>query len=211
MPYLLIIAVFMAYFLLHSLMASITFKQWLAKKWPAVMTYYRLIFNAVAIILSIPLAIIMFLYPGEILWQWQGLGFYITSAIALLALIGFIVSLHYYDLSEFWGLRQLKENNSSVHDQESFHISPFHRYVRHPWYFFAIVLIWTRDVSSVQFLVYVLVTAYFFFGSRLEERKLIAYHGDVYKKYQHKVAGIIPLPWKFLNKKQAQALLDEAK
>ncbi len=175
------------------------------------MPYYRLAFNMLAIILCIPLLIIMLLYPGEVLWQRQGLSFYITSAIAVLALVGFIVSLQYYDLSEFWGIRQLKECNSSVYDQENFHISPFHRYVRHPWYFFAIVIIWTRDVSSVQLLVYLLVTAYFFFGSFLEERKLIAYHGEVYKKYQQKVAGIIPLPWKFLTKKQAQELLDEAK
>ncbi|MBE9526582.1 MAG: hypothetical protein IME94_06365 [Proteobacteria bacterium] len=211
MPYFLIIAVFLAYFILHSLLASIMLKQWLAIKWPAVMPYYRLAFNVLAIILCIPLLIIMFLYPGEVLWQWQGLSFYITSAIAVLALVGFIVSLQCYDLAEFWGIRQLKERNSSVHDQENFHISPFHRYVRHPWYFFAIVLIWTRDVSSVQLLVYLLVTAYFFFGSLLEERKLIAYHGEVYKKYQQKVAGIIPLPWKILSKKQAQELLDETK
>ena len=175
------------------------------------MPYYRLIFNALAIILGIPLMIIMFLYPGEVLWQWQGMGFYISSAIAVLALIGFIISLQYYDLSEFWGMRQLKECNKSVHYQENFHISPFHRYVRHPWYFFAIVLIWTRDVSSVQLLVYLLVTAYFFFGSRMEERKLIAYHGEVYRKYQQKVAGIIPLPWKFLSVQQAQQLLNEDK
>ena len=211
MPYFLIIAVFLAYFVLHSLLASIMLKQWLAKKWPTVIPYYRLVFNVLAIILCIPLLIIMLLYPGEILWQWQGISFYITSAIAVLALLGFIVSLQYYDLSEFWGIRQLKERNDSVYDQENFHISPFHRYVRHPWYFFAIVLIWTRDVSSVQLLVYLLVTAYFFFGSYLEERKLIAYHGEVYKKYQQKVAGIIPLPWKILSKKQAQELLDETK
>lgn len=207
MPYLWICILFLSYFALHSLLASITFKQRVAQKWPHVMPYYRLIFNILAVILSIPLIIIMFVYPGEILWQWQGMGFYISSVLSVLALVGFIVSLQYYDLPEFWGTRQLKEHNTSVYDQENFHISPFHRYVRHPWYFFAIVLIWTRDVSTLQFLVYTLVTVYFFYGSRLEERKLIAYHGEVYKKYQQKVSGIIPLPWKILSKKQAQQLL----
>ncbi|NOQ78438.1 MAG: hypothetical protein GQ546_03450, partial [Gammaproteobacteria bacterium] len=79
----------------------------------------------------------------------------------------------------------------------------------HPWYFFALVLIWTRDVSSVQLLVYSLVTAYFVIGSKIEEQKLIAYHGEVYKKYQQKVAGVIPLPWKILSAEQAQQLLSE--
>lgn len=209
MQYLVVIAIFMAYFILHSLMASIMVKTWFAQKWPDVMPFYRIIFNIQAVILTIPLLVVMFLYPGETLWQWQGYGFYISSGLALLALSGFIISLQHYDLAEFLGTRQLRENNISVHDQENFHISPFHRYVRHPWYFFSLVIIWTRDVSTVQLLVYSLVSAYFLFGSQLEERKLIAYHGEVYRKYQQKVAGIIPLPWKILSKKQAEILLSE--
>lgn len=211
--YLVVIGVFVAYFILHSLMASIAMKQWIASRWPAAMPYYRLSFNALAIVLTIPLLWVMYRNPGEVLWQWQGVGFFITTALALLAVIGFVYSLNHYDLAEFWGTRQLKEQKQqgsrSVYDQESFHISPFHRYVRHPWYFFALVIIWTRDVSTVQLLVYLLVTGYFILGSRLEERKLIAYHGDVYRKYQQKVAGIVPLPWKILTAHQAQALLDE--
>jgi len=184
-------------------------KQWVAGHWPGLMPWYRLIFNALAIILLIPLLIVMFLFPGESLWRWHGIGFYLSSALAVMAVIAFFYSLKHYDLSEFWGTRQLREANSSVHDQESFHISPFHRYVRHPWYFFSLVIIWTRDVSSVQLLVYSLITAYFIFGSLLEEKKLIAYHGKVYKKYQQKVAGVFPLPWKTLTAEQAQKLLDE--
>ncbi len=188
-------------------MASLMVKQWVVRRWPGLMPYYRLLFNALAIILSIP--VLVFLYPGEPLWQWQGTGFYLTSALALLAVIGFLYSLNHYDLSEFWGTRQLKEANQSVHDQEKFQISPFHRYVRHPWYFFALVIIWTRDVSTVQLIVYLLVTAYFIYGSYLEEKKLIAYHGEVYKKYQQKVAGIIPLPWKTLSIQEAETLLKQ--
>jgi protein-S-isoprenylcysteine O-methyltransferase Ste14 len=125
-----------------------------------------------------------------------------------MALVGFLLSLKYYDLAEFFGTRQIKEHNNSVNDQEHFHVSPFHRFVRHPWYFFALVLIWTRDISTVQLLVYLLVTAYFIIGSKIEEKKLIVYHGKVYKKYQQKVSGVIPLPWKILTKKQVQELLD---
>ncbi|MCP3851873.1 MAG: hypothetical protein GY694_16810 [Gammaproteobacteria bacterium] len=209
LPYLIVTAVFLAYFALHSLTASIMMKQWVAKHWPDVMPYYRLTFNGLALALSIPLLVVLYWFPGESLWQWQGMGFYLTSAIALLAVIGFFYSLKYYDLSEFWGTRQLKEHNTSIHDQENFHISPMHRYVRHPWYFLALVIIWTRDVSTVQLLAYSMVTAYFVIGSRMEERKLIAYHGEVYKKYQQKVAGVLPLPWKFMTQDQAKQMLDE--
>jgi len=208
-PYFIIAAVFISYFAFHSLLASLMVKQWVARHWPGLMPYYRLMFNALAIILSIPLVVLVLLYPGEPLWQWQGMGFYLSSALALLAVAGFLYSLKHYDLSEFWGTRQLKEGNQSVHDQEKFQISPFHRYVRHPWYFFGLVIIWTRDVSSVQLVVYLLVTAYFIYGSHLEEKKLIAYHGEVYKKYRQKVAGLFPLPWKILSREEAEQLLRE--
>ncbi len=208
-PYLVIVGVFISYFVFHSLMASLMVKHWVARHWPGLMPYYRLLFNALAVILSIPLVLLVFLYPGEPLWQWQGVAFYLTSALALLAIIGFFYSLNHYDLAEFWGTRQIREANQSVHDQEKFQISPFHRYVRHPWYFFSLVIIWTRDVSSVQLVIYLLVTAYFIYGSYLEEKKLIAYHGEVYKKYQQKVAGLFPLPWKILSKQEADNLLKE--
>ncbi len=207
--HLLILSVFVAYFVFHSLMASIMVKQWVAGHWPGFMPYYRLLFNALAIILSIPLVILTFLYPGEPIWQWHGTGFYLTSVLALLAVAGFVSSLKHYDLSEFWGTRQVREGNKSVHDQEQFQISPFHRYVRHPWYFFSLVIIWTRDIYSVQLDVYLLLSCYFIYGSWLEEKKLLAYHGEVYKKYQQKVAGVFPLPWKILSRQEAQQLLSE--
>ncbi len=207
MAYFIIISVFLSYFILHSIVASITMKQWMATHYPAIMPWYRLIFNALAILLSFPLLAVMLFFPGEPLWAWHGIAFYLSNILALMALIAFFYSLKYYDLAEFWGTRQLKEKNQTVEDQENFHISPFHRYVRHPWYFFSLVIIWTRDVSTIQLLVYSLVTAYFIIGSKLEERKLVSYHGEIYKKYQQKVAGVIPLPWKILSTKEADQLL----
>jgi protein-S-isoprenylcysteine O-methyltransferase Ste14 len=207
--YLIIVIVFFSYFALHSLLASLMMKQWFAGRWPQWMPFYRLVFNVLAVLFLMPLLLLMFLFPGEPVWQWTGTGFYITTALALLAVLGFFYSLRYYDLSEFWGTRQLREDNRTTHDQERFHISPFHRYVRHPWYFFALVLIWTRDLTTVHLLVYSLMTLYFIVGAQLEERKLVAYHGEVYRKYQQKVASLLPLPWKILSADEAQSLVNE--
>jgi hypothetical protein len=43
-------------------------------------------------------------------------------------------------------------------------------------------------------------------GSRLEERKLIAHFGEVYRQYCQQVPGLIPLPWRWLNKEEADRL-----
>ena len=47
------------------------------------------------------------------------------------------------------------------------------------------------------------LSLYFFVGSKLEENKLLIYHGDVYRRYCEKVPGIVPRPWRYLTKKQA--------
>lgn len=211
MIHLLIIIIFVLYFIIHSVVASLLVKSWVADHWPQFMPYYRLAFNTLAILLALPLLGLLVHYPGEPLWQWQGLSFYIINGLALFALMGFFVSLNDYDLSEFWGTKQWREGNKTVHDQEVFHISPFHRYVRHPWYFFLLVLLWTRDVSSTQLTAYVMLTLYLIIGSRFEERKLIAYHGEVYREYQQKVACLIPLPWKILTASEAEVLIEKYK
>lgn len=205
---LLIIAVFLAYFLLHSLTASLWMKQQIAACCPAVVPYYRLLFNLLATLLALPLIYLAWRYPGEPLWHWQGVAFYIANGVALLALIALFYSTRLYDMGEFLGLNQAKGEVHEVKDLERFQISAFHRYVRHPWYFLILVMIWTRDISTTQLLIYTLVTLYLIVGSRLEERKLIAYHGKVYEAYRKRVAGLFPLPWKILSKRDATALLE---
>jgi hypothetical protein len=44
----------------------------------------------------------------------------------------------------------------------------------------------------------------------LEEKKLLIYHGDIYRRYMARVPGLIPLPWKFLTAEEAEALLKQS-
>jgi len=205
---LLIIAVFLAYFVLHSLTASLWMKQRVATCCPAVVPYYRLLFNILASLLALPLLYLAWRYPGESLWQWHGVAAYFANGLALLAFIAFLYSTRLYDMGEFLGLSQARGKVHEIKDLERFQISIFHRYVRHPWYFMILVILWTRDISTTQLLIYTLVTLYLIVGSRMEERKLIAYHGKVYEAYRKRGAGLFPLPWKILSKKDAALLLE---
>ena len=54
-----------------------------------------------------------------------------------------------------------------------------------------------------------LVSAYLLAGSQLEERKLLIYHGERYRRYRTRVAGLLPLPWRILTKKEAERLLHD--
>ncbi|MHB1291871.1 MAG: methyltransferase family protein [Sulfuricella sp.] len=200
----------LGYFALHSALASLRVKSWVAMHYPERMPLYRLSFNVLAVLMLLPILWLLVRNPGPTLWAWQGLGAWLSNGLALAALFGFMKSLNYYDTQEFLGLRQWKSHTRRVEDQEGFHLSPFHRYVRHPWYSFGLVLIWTRDMNAAMLLSGVMMTVYFIIGSRLEEKKLVVYHGDVYRRYMERVPGLIPLPWKSLTAKEAAELVKAA-
>ena len=203
---LLLIFSWLAYFGLHSLLASIWAKQYVASRWPRAMPGYRLAFNVLAVLLlAVPLGLT--LHGSEPwIWRWTGPASAVAVALSVAAVVGFLWSLKFYDGSEYLGLRQLKERNTSVDDQEQFQLSPLHRWVRHPWYFFALIIIWTRDMNLEMLITAILMTLYFVVGSRLEERKLLRYHGEIYRRYRRQVPGLVPLPWKYLRESDVKTL-----
>jgi protein-S-isoprenylcysteine O-methyltransferase Ste14 len=189
-----------AYFCLHSLFASLQFKRYIAQHWPILTPAYRLLFNAVSIVLlPIPL-LIQYNYAGAKLWQWNGISAIIANGLTIAAVVAFFWTLKYYDSADFSGLKQYREKLVVVEDQEHFVLSPLHRYVRHPWYFLILIILWTRAMDEATLISTVLITAYIVVGSRLEEHKLMVYHGDVYRNYRQQVSALIPVPWKYMKK-----------
>lgn len=198
----------LGYFALHSALASLAAKRRVAARWPAFMPAYRLAFNLAALVLLLPILALTYSLPGPWLWRWDGAAAWLANGISLLAVIGVVLSSKGYDMAEFLGIRQWRGRVRKVEDQESFHLSAFHRFVRHPWYFCALLLIWSRDMNAATLLSSAMLTLYFVVGSRLEERKLLVYHGDIYRRYMERVPGLVPLPWKYLRRGEAEKLLE---
>jgi protein-S-isoprenylcysteine O-methyltransferase Ste14 len=181
-------------------------KRQVAGRWPHLMPLYRILFNLQGLLLLIPPLWLTFSLRGPLLWQWSGIAWWLVNGLALLALCAVAWSLRFYDGSEFLGLRQWRERERSVEDQERFHLSHLHRYVRHPWYSLGLVLVWTRDMDLAFLLTAILITLYFAIGAWLEERKLVVYHGERYRRYRKQVPMLLPLPWKFLTREQARKI-----
>jgi protein-S-isoprenylcysteine O-methyltransferase Ste14 len=200
-------SLWVAFFVLHSLLASLKLKKKVQSLNPAFLRYYRLMFNLLAIALVLPPVWYMRAYPGVQVWSWGNLT-WLSHMVFVLSVLAFFWTLRYYDGKEFLGIRQIREHSDRLEDQEAFYISPMHRYVRHPWYTLALLIIWTRNMSESFMVSATLITLYFFIGSILEERKLLAYHGEQYQLYRKSVSGIIPLPWKYLGKDDADKIMN---
>lgn len=132
------------------------------------------------------------------LWLWPTPLNWLADSAAVFAVAGFIWSLKFYDLREFAGFHYPSKQNAF--EVAKLRISPLHRFVRHPWYFFMLVIIWTREMNQTQLVSAIVVTLYLIIGSRQEENKLIAQFGDSYRDYRSQVNGLIPLPWKILSR-----------
>jgi protein-S-isoprenylcysteine O-methyltransferase Ste14 len=202
-----LLVAWLVYFAVHSALASLRVKTWMAVHHPGLMPLYRIAFNSIASLGLLPILWLLYSHPGPVVWAWSGIWAWLGNVLALAAIAGFFYTLRDYDTSEFLGVRQWRNRTRSVADQEGFHLSPVHRFVRHPWYFFSLVILWTRDMSAAMLITALIITAYFIVGSRLEEKKLIAYHGERYRRYMRKVSGLVPLPWKTISKPQAIALV----
>jgi len=195
-----------AYFALHSLLSASGVKEGVRRRWPRLMPGYRAAFNGIALVTLLPVLWLVYATGGAWLWQWKGALAWLANGLALAALLGFAATTRYYDMGEFLGLRQLREHGND--EAQTFTLSVFHRFVRHPWYSLGLVLIWTRDMNAPLLVTALAITLYCIAGSRLEEKKLVALYGEQYRRYMAKVPGLLPLPWKYLTAGEADALMN---
>ncbi len=196
------------YATLHSLLASQALKQRLIERWPPLQPAYRLLFNAVAIITLLPQLILSLVFHGGTVFSWPPQWQWLAHSLALLALAAFIWSLKFYDLQEFLGLKQWRNRHNPQRQGETvFVISPLHRFVRHPWYSLALVILWTREMDAMMLTSSIMISAYLFIGTHFEEKKLISTFGSRYREYCHHVPSLIPRPWRYLSTRKAQKLM----
>lgn len=192
-----------AYFTLHSALASHWVKHRVQRRFPGLRRWYRLLYNGMAVVLILPLAWATLVPPSPELWAFTGWVGWVADAVALAALAGFVWTSRQYRMDLFLGTRQLR---ADADDNETFTLSPLHRFVRHPWYLLGLLFLWSRDMDLLRLVSATMITGYLFVGARLEEEKLCRDFGEAYREYRRKVPGIIPLPWRFLSRTEARRL-----
>jgi len=192
-----LVLAWIAYALIHSLLAADGVKDAVARRWPALDRRYRLAYNALATLLLAPVAACIVAWPGPQIWAWTGPWFWVANGAAALAMLALAIVPTGYDTRAFAGLAP---------EPPAFVIGPWHRVVRHPWYFVGLVVVWTRDMNLAMLVSAAAITLYFIVGSKLEETKLARLLGEPYRDYLRRVPGLVPLPWRILDKETAQRL-----
>ena len=160
----------------HSLLAGSTLERAFGRNG-------RLIFNGVAVVMmAVPIAILAFL-PAIPLWQEPDSLRWTRYAVSLIAMLAFIRTLKFYSLPAFLGLKI---------ETWPLTFSPWHCWVRHPWYFLLLVLIWAQTMTEAWLVSALCMTIYLVFGSRIEEKRILRHHPDSYADYCRIVPGLIP-------------------
>jgi methanethiol S-methyltransferase len=180
----------------HSVMARPKFKEWWTKIIPTAIerSTYVLMTSAVLCL---------------VFWQWrsiEGMIWNVENILAKYLLNGLfvfgwlIVLLSTFLINHFdlFGLRQVYLNLRSVEYQNlEFKTVGIYQYVRHPLMLGFLIAFWaTPQMSASHLLFAVVMTIYISIGVYLEERDLIAIHGEAYRQYQQEVSSLVPLPKK---------------
>ena len=180
------------YFVSHSWLAANATKQFFIQRFHLNQRIYRLFYVILAFVLLLPLAYLVWTDSSPVLWRYQGWLKLGLDSVAVVALAGFFIVARCYDMVTFLGFATAKQN-------QGFKISWLHRYVRHPWYFLGLLIIWTRDMSALWLLSCLCITVYLIIGSRLEENKMIAEYGEAYRYYKQRVVGLFIVPGRYMD------------
>ncbi len=189
-----VILAFAGYSFLHSVLATDYVKRLVAKKIKWLVPFYRLLY-----VISQTLLFFWMMArlprPALVLWQVDGIVLVVFRFIQILGVVGFVLALQAFDLKEFVGLSQLKQlgQPSAKVEELTFNEHGLFRYMRHPIYFFSVVIfLFEPKMTLFKFLFLLWLIIYFWIGSVLEEKRMVSRFGAAYQAYQQRVNRFFP-------------------
>jgi len=174
----------------HSLMASLGFKDFLRRTFgDGLMRFYRLFYNVFSAVSFAPILYLMVALPGKNIYQIPAPWSYVMLAGQGLSALLLLVAVLQTDTLSFVGLRQLFEEEKSG----KLVTRGLYRLVRHPLYTFGLLYLWlSPDMTVNSLIVYISLTVYILVGVYFEERKLLREFGQAYADYKMSTPMLIP-------------------
>jgi len=181
------------FFLQHSGMVRRSLWAWLAP-WLPKYTHRAVYTIASGLVLTV--VVLLWQPTGFLLVELQGTGRTLARVVFFLGIAGFAWSTLTLKHFDAFGISDLKARlKGTTPKPQPFSIQGPYRWVRHPFYLFTLLLIWScPDLTADRLLFNIIWTAWIYIGARLEERDLIADFQEPYQRYQRCVPMLIP--WK---------------
>ena len=201
MRYLLLIFLWSAFCFLHSFMITPTVTDFLKEKAGKYYRYYRLFYNLFSILILAPIVVYSYSIIEKPFFTWHG---YLLPVRYLLLLGGLLIiyaGSRYYSMSTFLGINQLNEgvDHGLINNSGMIEKGGIMGVVRHPFYTGSFLVIWAGNLDTTRLIINSILSIYLIMGTMLEEHKLLAEFGDVYRNYQKEVSMLFP--WKYIMRK----------
>ena len=155
--------------------------------------YHEALFAMVSGIMLIAL-VVLWQSSTVSLYELQGFPRRLVRGFFFLAMAGFAwggISLRLFD--PFGRTPILAHLRGEPLPPQPFVVRGPYRWVRHPLYFFTLLLIWScPDMRADRLLFNLLWSVWIVAGTILEEADLLSDFGEAYRAYQHRVPMLIP-------------------
>lgn len=184
----------LAFGIQHSVMARPGFKRWWIRLIPEPIERSTYVLASCLCLIALML---LWRPVGGVIWDVQSQAgrvmLWALFATGWLAVPAVSLLINHFDL---FGLRQ----PWLAFKQEGYRHLPFrtpmaYRFVRHPLYIGWLLAFWATPTMTVTHLIFAAgMTAYILLVIPLEERDLIAHHGEAYERYREQVPALVPTP-----------------
>ncbi len=176
----------------HSWLGSLGVKEAFRRRFgPQAANAYRVLYNIFSVLTFMPILLMAGMLPDRTLYLAQPPLEYVMLSAQLAAIIGLLAAIRQTDALGLLGLKQLMGQR----ERSVLVTGGLYRYMRHPMYFFGLLIIWLTPVMTVNVLAACIgMTAYLLAGAYFEERKLSRLFGRAYDEYKSRTPMIIPLP-----------------
>jgi methanethiol S-methyltransferase len=183
------------FFSQHSLMVRQKFRKWLSGFIPQ---DYRSAFFSIFSGLFLLNLMLFWQKSTSFQVELDGAAYWFMRFLFFLSMIGFYVTSRFLRHFDPLGIREISTHLKGKTAKEPFFIvRGSYQWVRHPLYFFCLLMIWAQVSVTTDRLVFNgLWTLWIIIGTFLEERDLIVSFGDAYRKYQRSVPMLIPYKWR---------------
>lgn len=194
MPYLNLVILWVLFYFLHSLFASLNIKRKIKGWMGRLYIWYRLLYSVFSTLFIFGILVFSMSFEQTDILTKTTVTTYLGYMLASFGTIIIVRSFKTFSKKRFIGL----EPHDDLEQKEDFVVSGLHGYIRHPIYSGTILIFFgffffEPTISSAIHLVMLLL--YLPFGIHYEEKKLIELYRDKYIQYKKVVPSIIPQKW----------------